>query len=203
MLQAHDMLRAGKGLMAALLFWTAAACAAEQGGGLAEAARLAQRIADTALEAGLAREMAVHALENALAAQDKAEGAVFTSMDVGDRAAMRDAGKALKESQADSARAVAAAAEVVAEAVRAGSAATAADETLRGLGETPGADALEAALRRLRGLLRSAERAADKASERAGRMKERWLVAPVESPPATTSLPAPDMPETPTPVGRR
>lgn len=167
-----------------------------------DARRLAARVADRALEAVLARDIAMKAVENAIAVQDEAEADVMAAMASGESGCIKRSRRALADAMDETGEAVSLTAAVVAYAVQAGSAATSADEQIKTLDDA-NPSAVDAAIRRLRGLLRIAECAARKALKLTDRMKTRWLVAPVQTPAATTSLKIPDPPPTPTPVGRR
>jgi hypothetical protein len=163
---------------------------------------VAAQVADRALEAALARDIAIKAVENAIAAQDASESDLMAAMAAGDAGRIKRSRRALAEALEATGEAVALAVTVVDCAVRAGSAAAEADALLAGL-DGAGEEALESAAARMADLLRVAERASRKASRLVEKLKTRWLTPPVRSPAATTTLQAPDDPPTPTPVGRR
>lgn len=161
----------------------------------AEASQMAQK-------AGVAVEVALTALENAMAAQDQVEEELMLALKAMNKAKIATAERKLKTALEDVAEATDLVKVIIASASEcSAAAASAADEAKR---MTPDLSSRESRsrLKRVDQLLDAAREALQRCDEAALRLKKKWLVpaiAPVTTTTTTTTTTVPS----PTPVGRR
>ena len=167
-----------------------------------QAKSLAAKAGLAAKDAGAYREMALHAVENALASRDDAEEALLRALRTGKERLIDLAKDRLKDIVEESDRAVEQAEKVIAYAGDAEAAAHAATiEYGRVAKAETDRDAGKAA-RKVERLEEVARKASQKAFDSVEVLRERWLI---RQPTATTSTTTTTttQPPSPTPVGKR
>lgn len=164
-------------------------------------ATAAARVAEIARRTAVCVEISLSAVENAMAAQDQAEGDLMKAMKSGAKGRIAATEKKLELAQEEAAAARDLAKKIIEYSAECNAAAATADQEARSVsGETSPRD-LAAIMRRIESLAEIAQKALKRAEALAETLKKQWLL-PLPATTTTTTTTT-TQPPSPTPVGRR